>query len=863
MRHTSVRAILFTSTILVAAPLLSTFAYAQETTDLDDIVVGVPAEDAKASEADVLTDIDATGTTLDQDNPANSGQTTLGDGALRLRGSGVDANSALVGLPNVHARSDVNEDGRPADDIGEDANDILDLQPTEFSISGARINENNIMVDGVGVNSIVHPTGTLEPDDVSNVPTVSGLYGAHSQTQYIPSTLVDEVEVLDSNVSAEFGGFLGGAVNYKLRKPDLDEAGGSVSYSFQNEDFTKYSLGTEDGENPQNRNKPKWTKQNFAIDYSMPVSENTALLFGYTTQRATAEKQRLQQYGGATVDSESQSDFYRFAVTHETDNGDRLTGALNYTNYEQQWDLPNTANTRLDIENKALLGEFTYERDLDDLAFLTNTKLDLGLSFQRNEVANVSGQNTMFSWWGMDFGGNDLSANIDGCDPVAGGGFQNCFIGGVGDRHFEDDRIGLSAKLTGDLGNGVFKAGIAAESYDVNRRGTGYTLYTAPLTFGAGTCTAGDPSCVPEQYFFISTSQEAYDADVVASQLSTFVEADQTFGSVYLRGGLRADYNDVLENTDIAPRLTASWQATDDLSITVGANRYYDDNYLAYAVQDAIPGSASALRTFGDPTSTFGNATASTTRYSDSGLDTPYNDELSLAVAYQDDFTGGFWRLRALHRDGKDLFDNEGSSSNPVLTNGGSSEFDSVTLEYQKTWTPQNSLNLDGVGLYTSLTWSDSSRVGGTYFSGPGFGDNPVRYNGRDYERSEWDEVQGNLDQPLKALVELRSQWFDGGMSLGVAADLTAAYDGVVFDGVERDAATNQLFSKYVDHDFDELVLINLNASFRVLELQNGKDLMLDVKVDNLFDKRRSGTSSDSSPWVAGRTLWVGSTLTF
>ncbi|MBO9477509.1 TonB-dependent receptor plug domain-containing protein [Shimia sp. R11_0] len=864
MRHSSVRALLFTSTMLVAAPFAAPFAMAQSATDLDDIVVGVPTEEAEGQTSGEGTDDGGIASnTIDEDDPANSGTSTLGQDSILLRGNGQDANSALVGLPNVHYRSDVNEDGEVNDDVGEGADDVLDLQPQEISISGARVNENNIMIDGIGINSVVTPASPSTQGDESVVPDLLGFYGGHSQTQYVPSSMVEQVEVMDSNVSAEYGGFLGGSVNYKLRKPDLEEARGALSYSFQSDDFAKYSLGTEDKENPNNRAKPKWTKQNFSLDYSTPVSENTAVMFGYSTQRATAEKQRAPQFGSEVVDSKSRSDFYRFALTHELDNGDRLTGSLNYTDYDQDWKLENTRDVKLDIQNQALLGEVGYERDIGNLWFMRNATLDLGVNLQRNEIANTQDENQQFNWIGMDRNGNDLSAGIEGCDPVAGGGVQMCQTGGTGSKYFQDNRIGLDAKVSGEVGNGTFKSGIDLEYYDVNRRGEAVEYYTSTFANTAGNCNPGDPSCTAEQYFWARQTIDAYNMDVTASKVGAYAEIDQTFGDFFLRGGLRMDYNDVLENVDIAPRLSATWAPSDGFSLTVGANRYYDDNYLAYAVQDALPRTRMGLR-FGDPTLPWNETfNGGETSYSGRGLDTPYNDELSVALGIKDRFTNGFWRVRALQRKGKDLFTNEGTSTSPTLTNGGESDYKSLVLEYQKTWQPTNIPHLNNLGIYTSLTWSDSNRVGGTYFATPSQESRDVWYNGQAYNRSAWDETLGNLDQPFRATAEIRSQWFDGGMSLGLVADFTDAYSGVLYDGVTRPDPNGPLYSEYKDHRFKKYVLFNLNASFKVAEVGNGNDLMLDVQVNNLFDRMPSGTASDTSPWVRGRTVWVGTNLTF
>lgn len=860
-RHSSVRAALITTTVIGSLPVFAAVALAQAATDLDDINVDVTLENTNDAAAAIKDEAP-----LDADDVANSGKSTLSNSALLLRGIGQDANTAFRTLPNVHYRSDVDEDNKVNDDIGEGADDVLDLQPEKFSISGARVNENNIMIDGVGINSVVQSTGNTKPQDGATVPQLTDFYGVHPQNQYIPTSMVEDAELMDSNVSAQYGGFLGGVVNYKLRKPSVDEASsGTLSFSYQNDKFTKYEVGTKDGTNPDNRNKPKWTKMTLGLDYSMPVSDHTALMFGYATQRANAEKQRAPQFGSEIVESSSKSDFYRFAATHELDNGSRLTGALNLTDYEQIWNLEQTRNAHLDIKNRSLMGQVGYERDLDDLGFVKNAKLDLGLSFQRNKVSNESNENTYYNWIGMDWRGNDLSANVEGCDPVAGAGSQNCAMGGLGNKSFDDKRIALTADLSGDMGNGTFRSGLSFEQYNVNRKGSGFEYYTSAFANAGGVCNAGDPSCNAEQYFWNRVTQDAYDADVKAYQVAAYAEIEQSFGDFDLRAGVRADYNDVLKNTDIAPRLTATWAATDDLSVTVGANRYYDDNYLAYAVHDALPLTKSWLR-FGDPTLAWRQTyDAGNRSYSGNNLKTPYNDEITFAVTYQDSFSDGLWRLRALKRDGKDLFSNDTSSSSTgEIKNEATSEYKSLSVEYQKAWTNLGVNNLDGLGLHVTATWSDSKRSSNSYFTNDTTVPQRIWYNGQGYEGSEWNKVTGNLDQPARGSVELRSSWFNGGMNLGLMAEITGNYTGVIDTGSNyTNPADGLRYDMFEDHAFKRLVNYNLNASFRVADLGNGKDVMLDVKVNNLFDARPAGTATRTSPWVPGRTVWVGTEIEF
>jgi hypothetical protein len=790
----------------------------------------------------------------------DTGQTTLDGKDLQQRSTDPDANSALVALPNVHVRSNVTANDTLKTDIGQRSDDVLDTRPQELSISGGLVGENKVTIDGVSVNSSVLPRENVKLGE-SEEPAMTSVYGVHSQSQYIPGSLVESTEVLDSNISAEHGGFQGGVVNYELRKAELGVTRGSASLSYQNQDFAKYSLATEDGDNPDDVKKPTWSKLAYSVDYNMALNDRTAVLFAHSSTRASAEKDREAQIlDGDTVESESTNNFYRLGLTRELGNGGVLTGTVNFTDYKQTFDVVNSRNYHVDVENKSVMGVLNYAQDLGAVAFLDDAKLDLSFSTQRNELLNDSGDKTLLQWGTRTWGGDDLAGSLDWCQGGASAERgSKCIEGGIGSKELNETRYTLAAKIDGGLGNGTFKAGVEANSYDVTNKGSGFAMFGNPAANASGTCSAGDPGCNADQVLGLRATQAAYDNSVDAQSYALFTEVDQTFGNWTLRGGLRADYDTVLENVNIAPRLSATWDLRSDLSLTLGANRYYDDNFLAYAVHDATPQVETRIyvpaldQEFGP----YGGGKAS---YSTGDLKTPYTDEISFAAAYADAW-GGNWRLRALKRDGKDQFANEKDAGKNILTNDAESEYKSITLEYASNWTPVKAGVLDGLGFYSSATWSESSRSHNSYFEDGDVAARPILYKGKSYTRSNFGKVTGNLDQPLRGTVAVHSSWMEGGFDLGLSADLTAGYKGVIRDGGQTHEGVYHYV--YKDHDFDPYVAVNLAGSARVVKLDQDRELRVDFKVTNLLDRQEEGSATDSNPWVQGRTVWVGSTFDF
>ncbi|MFP4275339.1 MAG: hypothetical protein ACLFRU_09965, partial [Paracoccaceae bacterium] len=696
-----------------------------------------------AQEAIALDPIDveeeaATGTTIVTGDADDIGTTILSDGALEARSDGSgDANMALTTLPTVQYRNDAAEDG------GQNTDDVLTLKPQELSISGGRVTENNFMIDGVGINALTgneSPTTSTDLNREDNQPNLYSFYGLHSQTQFVPSELVESVEVIDSNVAAEHGGFQGGVVDYRLKRPSTDRASGSVSFRFQNDDMVNYKLATEDGENPKDRPKPQFTKRQFSAQFNQPLSDRTALSFGFGTRRAEARKPMDAQYRDRYAPNQSRSDFYRLSLSHELEGGGKLSFSGNLTNYEQEWTSNYAEDFDLDVKTRSVSLDAGYEKSWEALSLggldLRNARFRFKAVHQDNTASNENDRNEYFSWSGSYFlrGETFVTDAFNAWCDVPAGTTESiaCRRGGHGSTEYGDTRDRIEARFDGDIWQGSFALGAAVERVEAERSGSGFTYNSVTerldpsASFGAFTCAPGDPSCLPDQYFDIRIKQDPYDVTVDATKTEAYAEIDQSWGDFGLRAGLRVDHNDVLDNVDVAPRLSASWTPRSDLAITLGANRYYSGTYLAYALHDALPRGETQMRGHDD---TSGAVEDWQTRfdlgrysYSQGDLKTPYVDEASLGVIYEDGWTGGSWRLHLIDRQGKDQFarSDDSSATDNRLTNDGENEYRSLSLEYRKQWDTASAGPLDGISLYVSGAWAERKTSNDTYFGNEG-----------------------------------------------------------------------------------------------------------------------------------------------
>ncbi|TCM76580.1 hypothetical protein [Rhodovulum steppense] len=821
-------------------------------------------------------------TTLDQ------GKTVLGNESMAIRSDGSgDANTALTSLPNVQYRDDTDADA------GQNGDDILNLKPLELSISGGRVFENNFILDGVGINSLAgneNPNTTTDLSRQTGNPGSYTFYGLHSQTQFVPSAMVDSFEVRDSDIPAEFGGFQGGVVDYRLTEPSTERASGKVTFDYHSDAMVDYKLGTEDGDNPFDVPKPEFTNLQYSAEVNQPLGGRTAVILGFGRRWAESTKAMDPQYRSGKAENDSRSDFWRLRLAHDLEGGGKISFGGMLTDYSQGWDSNYIEDYHMDVETRGLSLDARYENEWDALEIgglgLSNVKLTLRAIHQDNSAENVNRESEFYSWYGAYFSTlRGVSYTTDAfdawCDaPDAARepeDYVACLRGGYGSKSYDDTRDRIEAKLEGDVWRGSFTLGAALERVEAGRSGSGFTSYTAsvyPGTFGSFTCPADDPACIEDQYLRIRITQDPYDVAVDAKKTEAYFDLDQSWGDFGLRGGLRIERNDVLKNTDIAPRLSASWTPTPDFALTLGANRYYSGSYLSYAIHGVVPRGVNQSRSHDAATGVVGDWGApinlNAFSYTQGGLRTPYVDEGSLAMLYRDVWTGGTWRLKFIDRQGKDQFARSQDSTSLVnrLTNDGTNEYRSVSLEYQKAWEVGQGRALDDVSLYVSGVWSKRRSSNDSYFGelGDDGTDEFIWYDNRSYTRGEFYEVTGNRDIPVRATVELASSWQQERFRLGIGADISFGYTAAIDTGTNGTFVNPDYGSRphdiYEDFNFDAAVSTFLSGRLRLARLQGG-DLDLNVKVSNLFNDLGNRTATSRNPWMPGRAIHVGTSYTW
>ncbi len=815
------------------------------------------------------------GVLLGTDSVSDTGTTTISGGQLAARSEGNDANGVLRNLPNIQYQKDSDEDAGITDQS------VIDLRPREVSISGARVYENNFILNGIGINDV---TGSQESNSVTlsdgaTPPNEVTMYGLHSQTIYVPADFLDKTTVIDSNASARYGSFQGGVVSYTLNDASRNRLKGSISTDYTTSDWAGYHIATKDGLNPNNVSKQEYLKRRTSVSLSGPITDNIFILGQYSTQNAETEKDKWYRYTDrGRVQEDSKNQFFRGQIIADTDWG-KFTLEGFYTQYEQYWENADWRDMRINIGKKSLNLKLQHDYDLDDFTLggvgIANARLKSKLTYGRSNSINESNSNIgraykqslrsggVTRWEATtlsDWCRTDPSININ----------TICYDGAMGNKEQGQEQISWSEELEGDIGNGTFSLGAEYTYTEARRRRPEEALYYGVYkTIGEVTgqnsfvCNTTE-ECNWEMFATNKTIYPEFDIRAQLNSFNAYAETEQTWDWFNLRAGLRIEYNDYTNNIDIAPRIVGTITPWDDFAISGGYNRYYNANSLAFAIRDNQPRSQTYTRNnsgaiVNDTWTRAGRDTYYTSSASD--LKTPFNDEFTLGISGREPLFDGQWRLRYLQRFAKDQFASIKTNANAFeLTNDGSGEYQSATAEYSKAFEARFVPHLDSFSWNASITWSASEVSNDSYFE-DNFEDEHIYYNNKSYTKAGFNVVTGNMDIPLRLQSGISTAWFENRLFVDVSGNYNFGYKGVryadsniVVDGIQHEI--------WEDYDFSPTFTVDLSTNFLVYK-KDETNFSLNFKVLNLFNEQGNAKASTSNPWVIGRTVWVGARTEF
>ena len=782
---------------------------------------------------------------------AESGTTTLNREAVQDRapGSG-DVNSILRIVPTVQFSNSAGNASRDS---------LQDLRPSTVSISGGSVNENLFILDGVGVNSYMY-----DEDAGAGDFTGVGVAAASAQTHWVDASLVGELTVIDSNVSARYGDFTGGVVDIRTRAPS-HTFGFETYYGLTSDGMAEYrvsDLAREAIGSGAMPGTPEFEKERFGFSVDLPVSERLRLLAAYNQTNATVTNfpgNNYLSYGSFGLRSRGEN--YLLKAEYDLASTVTLTGQVSYAPYESQARQTNTAYDNLITSNG---GGLTTKIGLDGNRGVAAWSLDLS-------YANTD--NTRDAPWGT-FNISTSAPGMAGCSATS-----SCTIGSAGDFIQEQDVTSLQGEWEQPLGFGNLSAGFEISNVKAHRERPQELISHLSSNISPNTvCTTGESLACRNGSYALTTQLRygAFDARAEINAYALWAEYQFDLAGFDVRAGLRYDHEDFLDNHNIAPRLSVSrdlpWAG---INLTAGLNRYYGRSFVGYALREG----AGVTRTYSRAVTVVGterrwsdnwvltNHTDSN-RYSGLGLDTPYSDEATVALTGPIAWIGGQYRIKGIIREGRDLiassartteiYDREtgttATRSVYTATNDGERSYKGLSLEYTRPIGDDHAISLSTNFSHTDATnlsyfdMSDEVELSGRM----------VYYNGQvvDLLVAVADNQLQDLASPFILNADWSARWLDGRVRTNLNARYRDGYERVADTGVNTSVG-GVTYDVYGKVPIGDSVDVNLSVDAEIARTAYGT-VSLDARVNNLFNTiLNDDYVSPTQPYQLGRNVWV------
>ncbi len=807
-----------------------------------------PASPAAAPEAlpaaDETVIVEASRYRLD---PAATGSRVFEQEDIRaLAGGSGDPNELLEIAPNV--QFDLERGRLNADTAG-------DLTPTKVSIAGGRFYENNFMVDGVSTNSQL---------DVISQRSFIDAEGS-TQSVFVDSELLSEFEVIDSNVSAEYGQFLGGVVRATTRDPK-DGFGFSLNGSYTSSSWANFLIRDEDRSDPL-PDPTTFERQRYGMSIDLPLRDDLKSLFAWSRSEAIVTRGALSSaYFEDARPRTTVRDNYMAKLIYTPRPDITLRLSTMQTPYEDEY-------WRTNISTQfggGSTSKLSFEKRFDKSVLESNLSYTTTESSREEDPTHFIYLRTPSIDW--------VSPNED---SASAGGFGNI---DVSQQEFQLDIKHRITRQHDRFNYGMQLNRLTAErsrpetnfSYRRGQAANGRTIVAADLD---------DGSIIQNEQFLTERNDYlAFQSEADILMLSAYGEysrdfSPQTWLTLTPRIGLRYDYDDFLTNHNISPRLSGNVLFPLGINLNLGVNRYYARNQLAYKLREQNPDNFVYRRrgqlinnqwVVGD-WALFRRSTSSANANGE--LKTPYSDELSAALTLPVWELGEF-RIKAVTRDNKDGLarsepipttgiDQNGNPYNYntfTLTNRGASEYKSISLEYEKNW--RNFL------FTASTTFSETKQAPGTdnYFSNTDLEleSEQVYYNGALINYSALDVQRTNFATPFYISFGVISRWFDDRLVTGLRGRFRGAYDSIesADKTVDENGNPGGGFELYEDVSLRAQFLLDASISYSI-PIKDFGELELELKIDNLLDSFPNVPVTFTQPYQAGRSFWLGATYRF
>lgn len=571
-----------------------------------------------------------------------------------------------------------------------------EIAPANVSFYGERYYSNAFTINGISINDNVNPAGMGEngrvPFDHADTISPDTLPIGHAQAFWVSPAVLEEVDVRSDNVSSQFGGFTGGAVDARLKSPDASRASGSVSYRTTRSAWTQFYLDGnyqkdfEEASNPLAQ--PKFVKHAFNVTLNQPVSQDAAVLLSYDRQQSSIPE--YQQNLKGWVKQQRRSENLLLAYQQQLNAQHALFANVLYAPHSGSYFLDNARDGRFVESGGGWIGEIGWDFKPSWGTLRTD------ISYRSNVNQTAYDADTLYRYI--------KTPSIDWVSIIVPYGDDEATKGGIGKRRTKQTSLAVKQDLAlqplqWGASSHRLKAGWSFErnTSSVLQEKGAQQFYGAVdadyrqdpndpsnwqrVPFTDKNCTA----CIPgEQYFKFRADYGKINGGVSHHRAGVYLEDEILWGDWLLRPGVRADYTQFTDKIDVAPRFLLDYNVLGKgaVHLTFGANRYYGGDLVEHKLRSHIQFSDEYMRDGADaPWESLRRN--SWVAYRPSQLKTPYSDEITADISQQ--AGNSLWKFDWVRRYGRDQFmtviDYNQNPQERRLVNQGRHQTDSFSLE--------------------------------------------------------------------------------------------------------------------------------------------------------------------------------------
>ncbi len=679
-----------------------------------------------------------------------------------------------------------------------------EILPPQLSIFGGKGFENNFTIDGISNNSLLDPASEVDP-----VNSNADLPG-HAQELFLDASLVNDITVYDSNVPASYGGFKGGMVKAETLNPD-HWPGGRLFYRTTRDSWTKFHVAREKREDFANsgshKQQPKFTKHHTGLDLHLPLSDNIRSIASY---RLLQSKIPLKQFG-VTKNQERRQENFFFKAVYEPSRHTEIDFSWLYTPYSGTYFKKDYRNSELTLDAGGFQTSVGYR------TLLPFASLDIKAAYKESENSR------------------EAPAHMVNTQYADGSWDRTGFLGDL-------TKSQKSIQANSDLA--LHKVATGPVSHQIN------------LGFESqhirGIFDRPETSYIYTYRFNRTPSRNAYYQSRSEAQMlrfSAYLENIMHFQRLEFRPGFRLEYDDFLQNLNLAPRLAAALDifGNHNTILIAGINRYYANPVLTYKLREAL---VPQERSEQDPEGNWNTVWSGTSATKFSSLETPYADEYVLGLDQA--LLGGRVIFKYVQREGREeLAEEYGDIAEDgvryyTLNNYGRSRYKSYRLAWERQWR-QHYVNINAS--YQETTSSNESYDDRLEEENL---EDKVWYDGRAISKTDLPRKDFNRPWVVNLTYVGR---FPYGFSFSGTAKYRSGYRALEDTGDDMVLTAGDIVPIYDEVKRGGSVILSCSIEWEKQLYQN-QSMVLSLEITNLLNKKAS--VADSDDYEIGRQIWAG-----